>query len=42
MDGKVRVKECVVEGCYNIRKHINGSKYAKTCLFHTTEGEGNE
>ena len=37
MDGTVRTRECVIEGCHNMRKHINGSKWAKTCLFHTTE-----
>jgi hypothetical protein len=41
MDGKVRMRECEVENCYDLPKHINGSKWAKKCLFHY-EGEGNE
>ena len=43
MGGKVRTrKECATEGCYNLPKHINGNKWAKNCLFHYEEEQGNE
>lgn len=38
-DGKVRGKECLIEGCYNLRKHINGSRYSDTCIFHQAKEE---
>jgi hypothetical protein len=43
MDGKVRkTKECEVDNCYNIPEHINGSKWAKKCIFHKEKGKEND